>query len=439
MYLKKKLAQRKAPKTRTTPAITTTTTTLMTDDQLKELIAQGVANVLEKCSATKSRNGEDSHDSRTGVRRTERAARECTYPDFMKCKPLYFKGIEGAVKLTQWFERMETVFCICNCTIENHIKFATCTLLRSALTWWNSYVRTVGHDVAYATTWTNLKEMITDKYCPRGEINKLEVMANDSARMSLKAYKIEKYFAMFARHDSRSVMCNTKQRLIQDAIEFAIELMDKKISTFAERQADNKIKFDDTSRNNQNRGRITQRANVARFIPRHWSGQKATCFECEAHRHFKRECPKLKNNNRANPVGNGNAPAKVSSSDSTSGILDKFVPGAAPVVRAPYRLAPSELKKLNKKKHEEQLKAILELLKKEELYAKFSKFIKGFSKIAKSMTKLTQKGVKLDWADNEEAAFQLIKQKLCSAPILALPEGSEDFVVYCDASHKGLG
>ncbi|GKC17040.1 putative reverse transcriptase domain-containing protein [Tanacetum coccineum] len=55
------------------------------------------------------------------------------------------------------------------------------------------------------------------------------------------------------------------------------------------------------------------------------------------------------------------------------------------------------------------------------------------------MTKLTQKGVKFDWGDKEEAAFQLIKQKLCSAPILALPEGSEDFIVYCDASIKGLG
>ncbi|GJW24886.1 putative reverse transcriptase domain-containing protein [Tanacetum coccineum] len=123
----------------------------------------------------------------------------------------------------------------------------------------------------------------------------------------------------------------------------------------------------------------------------------------------------------------------------------------------------------NKKEHKEHLKAILELLKKEELYAKFSKcefwipkdwaspktpmeirqflglaryyrrFIEGFSKIAKSMTMLTQKGVKFDWRDKEEAAFQLLKQNLCSAPILALPEGSKDFVVYCDASHKGLG
>ncbi|GKB20952.1 retrovirus-related pol polyprotein from transposon TNT 1-94 [Tanacetum coccineum] len=69
----------------------------------------------------------------------------------------------------------------------------------------------------------------------------------------------------------------------------------------------------------------------------------------------------------------------------------------------------------------------------------YRRFIEGFLKIAKSMTKLTQKGVKFDWGDKEEAAFQLINQKLCSAPILALPEGSKDFVIYCDASHTELG
>nr|GEY20354.1 putative reverse transcriptase domain-containing protein [Tanacetum cinerariifolium] len=113
----------------------------------------------------------------------------------------------------------------------------------------------------------------------------------------------------------------------------------------------------------------------------------------------------------------------------------------------------------SKLEHEEHLKLILKLLKKEQLYAKFSKckfwipkgqfighvlpllqrFIEGFLKIAKSMTKLTQKKVKFDWGDKEEGAFQLIKQKLCSALILALPKGSEDFIVYCNASIKGLG
>nr|GEX90233.1 putative reverse transcriptase domain-containing protein [Tanacetum cinerariifolium] len=124
----------------------------------------------------------------------------------------------------------------------------------------------------------------------------------------------------------------------------------------------------------------------------------------------------------------------------------------------------------SKQEHEEHLKLILELLKKEQfqgihldpakiesikdwaspktvteirqflgLAGYYKRFIKGFLKIAKSMTKLTQKKVKFDWGDKREATFQIIKQKLCSAPILALPEGSEDFVVYWDASIKGLG
>ncbi|GKG42838.1 putative reverse transcriptase domain-containing protein, partial [Tanacetum coccineum] len=64
----------------------------------------------------------------------------------------------------------------------------------------------------------------------------------------------------------------------------------------------------------------------------------------------------------------------------------------------------------------------------------YRRFIEGFSKIAKPMTKLTQKSVKFNWGKKEETAFQTLKQKLCSAPILALPEGSENFVVYCNAS-----
>ncbi|GKE35393.1 hypothetical protein Tco_1454715, partial [Tanacetum coccineum] len=134
--------------TRSTPATTTTTTTTVTDAQLEVLIDQGIANLLAARDVGRSRNGEDSHDSGTGVRRQAPLARECTYPDFMKCKHLYFKGTEGVIKLTQWFERMENVFHISNCSVENQIKFSTCTLLGSALTWWNSHVKTVGHGVA---------------------------------------------------------------------------------------------------------------------------------------------------------------------------------------------------------------------------------------------------------------------------------------------------
>ncbi|GKB54627.1 putative nucleotidyltransferase, ribonuclease H [Tanacetum coccineum] len=147
----------------------------------------------------------------------------------------------------------------------------------------------------------------------------------------------------------------------------------------------------------------------------------------------------------------------------------------------------------DKEEHEKHLNIILEFLKKERLYAKFSKcdfwldsvqflghvidrngvhvdpakieairnwaapttptevrqflglagyyrrFIEGFSLISKPLTKLTQKDKKYEWGKEEDEAFQLLKQKLCSVPILALPEGTEDFVVYCDVSLKGYG
>ncbi|GJS51087.1 hypothetical protein Tco_0624449 [Tanacetum coccineum] len=154
-------------------------------------------------------------------------AHECI-TDVMNCKTPYFKGTEGVFELTQWFERMETVFRISNCTVENQIKFVTCTLLGSALTWWNAHVRTVGHDVAYAMTWTNLKKMMTDKMF-------LE-----------ESDKIEKYVGGLPDMIHGSVMAS-KPKAMQDSIEFAAELMDKKINTLAKSQAENKRKLDNNN------------------------------------------------------------------------------------------------------------------------------------------------------------------------------------------------
>ncbi|GKE63106.1 hypothetical protein Tco_1513473 [Tanacetum coccineum] len=86
--------------TRASPVTTTTTPTPVTNAQLKALINQGVADALAARNADRSMNGDDNHNLVTGVRRQAALARECTYPDFMKCKPLYFKGTEGVVELT---------------------------------------------------------------------------------------------------------------------------------------------------------------------------------------------------------------------------------------------------------------------------------------------------------------------------------------------------
>ncbi|GKE29624.1 putative reverse transcriptase domain-containing protein, partial [Tanacetum coccineum] len=329
-----KRATRSTPVT-TTPAPTATTTTSVTNAQLQAMIEQGVTPDLAARDA--NRNGDDSHTSGTGGKRTERVVRECTYQDFMKCKPLYFKGTEGVVELTQWFESMETVFCISNCSVENQIKFSTCTLLAGALTWWNSHVITVSHNIAYALTWADLRKKMTNKYCPRTEMKKL-----------------------------KAELWNLK---VKKAVEMATELMDKKVSTIAERQAENKRKFENTSRNNQNQQQQNKNQNTGRAYtvesgekkpyggseaicakcnyhhdgscaPKchkcnkfgHFArdcrsagnannannqrgtrtGQKPTCFECRVQGYFKRECPKLENNkNHGNQVGNDRAPAKV--------------------------------------------------------------------------------------------------------------------------------
>ncbi|GKC06278.1 reverse transcriptase domain-containing protein [Tanacetum coccineum] len=208
--------------TRSTPVTETTNTTSVTNAQLKAMIDQGVTASLAARNA--NTNGEDSHNSRMGVRRTERVAQECTYQDFMKCQPLFFKGTEGVVELMQWFERME---------IDS----------------------LVGHDVAYAMTWTDLKKKMTDKYCPRGEMKKLEVelwelkvkgtdvigynqhfqeLALKYVRMfPEESVKIKRYIGGLPDMIHGSVMAS-KPKTMQEAVEMATELMDKKISTLAE-------------------------------------------------------------------------------------------------------------------------------------------------------------------------------------------------------------
>ncbi|GJW29927.1 putative reverse transcriptase domain-containing protein [Tanacetum coccineum] len=359
-------AEKMPPKRRTTrasPATTTTpTSTPVTDAQLRELIERGVAAVLAERDADRSRNGDDSHDSGTGGRRQVSNVRECTYTDFLKCEPMNFKVIKGVVGLTQWLEKMKSVFYISNCTVACQVKFATCTLQGNALTWWNFHVWAVRHDTAYAMPWKTLKKMITDKYCPSSEIKKLE-----TGMWNLKESDVvEKYVGGLPDMIHRSVKAS-KPKTMQEEIEFSTEMMDKKILTIAERQAENKRKFDDTPRNNQNQQQTFKRNNVAwaytvgpgekkpyrvkPLCPKcnyHHDGQCApkctnckrtghsardyrnrpvatnnnqraqgtnqrvlTFYECGAHGHFRSDCPKLKKENQGNRAGNGNIVARA--------------------------------------------------------------------------------------------------------------------------------
>ncbi|GJZ64112.1 reverse transcriptase domain-containing protein [Tanacetum coccineum] len=248
---------RKGTRTRTTLA-TATATTLMTDAAIRALIARGMADALAKQEIQRNTNlnGDGSQGSGSGITRPVCPIRECTYSDFLKCQPLNFKGTEGVVGLTQWFERMEFVFHISNCAVKNQVKFATCTLHGIALTWWNTHVKTVGHDAAYGMPWKTLMKMMTAKYCPQNKIKKLEIeiwnmkvkgtdLASYTQRFQELTFmcrrmfpnesdKVEKYVGGLSDMIQGSVMAS-KPKEMQDATEFATELMDQNICTLVER------------------------------------------------------------------------------------------------------------------------------------------------------------------------------------------------------------
>ncbi|GKD17086.1 hypothetical protein Tco_1206244, partial [Tanacetum coccineum] len=176
-----------APKRATVSNIApeTTNTTSVTNAQLQAMIDQGVNAALAARDANRSTNGDDNHNSGTGVRRTERVARE----------------------------------------FENQVKFATCTLYSVALTWWNTHVKTVSHNAAYVIP--NCGRMFPEEYD-----------------------KIEKYVSGLPDMNHGNIVAS-KPKTMQEAVEIATELIDKKIRTFAERQTESKRKQDDNQQQQQ--------------------------------------------------------------------------------------------------------------------------------------------------------------------------------------------
>ncbi|GJS15292.1 putative reverse transcriptase domain-containing protein [Tanacetum coccineum] len=139
---------------------------------------------------------------------------------------------------------------ISNCPQKNQVKYATCTLLDSALTWWNTHKRTIGIDVAYAMTWIELMKLMTEVYCPRNKIQKME-----TEMVSDEEDKVERFIGGLPDNIQGNVIAAEPTRL-QEAIRIANNLMDQKLKGYA-RSAENKRRKDCPKLRNQNRGNKT--------------------------------------------------------------------------------------------------------------------------------------------------------------------------------------
>nr|GEW00720.1 putative reverse transcriptase domain-containing protein [Tanacetum cinerariifolium] len=402
----------------------------------------GVADALPEHEANRNnKNGDDSHDSGSCGRRQMTTTRECTYSDFLKCQPLIFKGTEGVVGLTEWFEKMESVFHISNCTVK-------CTDV-----------------VSYTQRFQELELMCVRMFPEESD-------------------EVEKYVNRLPNMIQGSMM-ESKPNIMKEPIEFATELMDKKIRTFVDRQAEKKeslMTTQGTTRINSSlsKGKIWQGPTAGPVDKKVYRGYKpmcpkcnyphdgqcapkcnnnkkvghlasdcsrpttttnnqrapmaylrvVTCYECKVQGHYKKDFLKLKNNKRGNQVemveqqkGLCSGKCKEKSRCQWSSIYSKidqrsgyhqlrvheediwkttfrthyghygfkvmpfgFTNAPAVFMDLMNRLCKTYLDKFvivfiddiliylkSKKEHEDDIMLILELLKKQELYAKFSK------------------------------------------------------------------
>ncbi|GJS33249.1 putative reverse transcriptase domain-containing protein [Tanacetum coccineum] len=381
-----------------TKRMSTSKALAMTQAAIRKLVADSVTTALEAQVANMTNTNNTTRPKEAPV------ARQRSYKEFMSCQPINFKGTEGVIGLIRWFERTESVFSRSNCTEDCKVKFATGTLTEEALSWWNSFSQPIGIKEAYKITWIEFKKLLIKKYCPRTEVQKIE---DEFYHLTVKGNDLKTYLRRF---QELATLCPT---MVPD--------FEKMMEVFI--GSDVIIGMDWLSKYH------------ARII----YDKKDVHIPIDGETLIIQDLPGLP------PVRQVEFQIDL-------------IPGATPVARAPYRLAPSEMQELSNQLQEladrglhvdpAKIEAVknwaspttpIEIRQFLGLVGYYRRFIEGFLKIAKSLTELTQKNKKYIWGEDQESAFQLLKQKLCEAPILALPEGNDDFVVYCDASHQGLG
>nr|GEU90211.1 putative reverse transcriptase domain-containing protein [Tanacetum cinerariifolium] len=386
------------------------------------------ANVRNDISRSKPVRGQD----------TAPAIRECTFARFMKCNPTVFYGNEGAVELRRWFKKSESIFGLSECAEGKKVMFVAATLQGHALTWWNAKEkRESGRTIKVGIV--VVRAIIKTTHAKLRKITK----SKGTRELWLPLLLMERYLldhflcvnvvliAMLV-HVQSSVMSVErwhKARYYKDKNVATGENTLPILTCYDYGEQGSDRSFVDT--------RFSSMLNIDLVKIR-------ASYEVEL------AYGRVVSTNTVLKGCTLNLANHIFKIDLMS--ID-LVSGAAPVARALYRLAPSEMRELSVQLQELLEKGFIRLSlspwRAPVLFVKnkFGSFRMGID--YRELNKLTVKNryplLRIDnlfdqlQGKEEDEAFQTLKQKLCSAPILALPEGTEDFMMYYDASLKGYG
>ncbi|GJR00325.1 putative reverse transcriptase domain-containing protein [Tanacetum coccineum] len=459
----------------------------MTQAAIKKLVADSVTAALEAQAATMA--GTSNPNRNTGPTGTP-VAKTGNYKEFISCQPFYFNGTEGAVGLIRWFERTESVFSRSKCAKENKVTFATGTLTDDALSWWNAYAQPMGVHQANQITWTELKRLLTNKYCPRTEVRKME---DELYNLTVKGNDLKPYVRRF---QELAVLCpnmvpNTEKLL--EAFIRGLPRNELSTTTITATTTTTVTPTPTTTTTITNHNKTKGKKLSKRMLPLllrtiekgHYTNQcRKTNINAQG-----RACMLRDRNAHQDPniVKGSSVYSKI---DLRSGyhqlrVRDEDIPKTAFRTRyghyefqvMPFGLtnAPAVFMDLmnrvckpyldkfvivfiddiliysrNEEEHANHLRIILELLRKEKLYAKFSKCDFWIRMVQFLRHLIDSQGLHVDpakieavknWASpttpmevRQFLGLAGYYRRFIQAPILALPEGNDDFVVYCDAS-----
>nr|GFA04742.1 putative reverse transcriptase domain-containing protein [Tanacetum cinerariifolium] len=413
----------------------------MTQAAIRQLVVDSVATAVETQAAIMA-NADNAN--RNPEPKEAPVARKCSYKEFMSYQPFNFKGSKGVIGLIRWFERTELVFSRSNCIEDCKLKFATGTLTEEALSWQEAvkaYAATPTENNRYAGNFPFCKRCTLHHTGPStvkcNTCNKVGHLTKNcrNKRPATGSNQLPVTVVFYACGEKGHYI-NQCQKTNINAKGRAYLLKDKNAhqdpnvvtdAFYDVKMADGNLISTNTIIQGCTLTFLNQPFEIDLMPIKLGSFDVVIGMDWLSKNHAKILCEEKVVHI---PIDGETLIIRGDRSKTRQNLIS-CIKTESRGLHDPAKI--KEVKNWETPTTPTEVRQFLGLA------GYYQRFIEGFSKIAKPLTKLTQKHKKYIWKEDQESAFQLPKQKLCEAPILALPEGNNDFVVYCDASLQGLG